>query len=272
MPPSRPPPRVAHAARPSRLALPLTVALVACGLGMLPPLARAQATVKPDGEFRYALGLGASHTSGNRNSTSLNVNGEGVRATADSKFRFGGKALWTRDEGTTTAENINLGAQYDQDLTPDWFGFGRADYLRDKFSNIAGRYGLHGGIGRHLVKNDTTTFDVSAGLGYTLDRYRDPVDLQGETRTRYGRLEALIAEESSHKLTQTTSVRQKLSIFPALRSGGGWRGEFDTGLAVAMSPRFDLKVGLTYRYDSDPGEGFKRGDTLFVTGIALKID
>ncbi len=31
-------------------------------------------------------------------------------------------------------------------------------------------------------------------------------------------------------------------------------------------------MGLTYRYDSDPGVGLKHGDTLFVTGIALKID
>lgn len=266
MPPSPRP------AIPARVVLPLTVALVAVGLGTLPTPSHAQATVKPDGEFRYALGLGASHSSGNRNSTSVNLNGEGVRATADSRFRFGGKALWTRDEGTTTAENITLGTQYDQDLTPDWFGFGRADYLRDKFANIAGRYAIHGGIGRHLIKNDSTTFDVSAGLGYTWDRYRDPVELQGETRTRYGRLEAMLAEESTHKLTGTTSVRQKLSIFPALRSGGGWRGVFDTGLAVAMSPRFNLTVGLTHRYDSDPGEGFKHGDTLFVTGIQLKLD
>lgn len=242
-------------------------------LALAAPLAAsAQATVKPDGQWRYALGAGASVSSGNRNSTSVNLNGEGVRATADSKFRFGGKALWTRDEGTTTAENIAFGAQYDQDFTQQWFGFGSTDYLRDKFANIAGRYAVHGGVGRHVVKDETTTFDVSGGAGYTWDRYRDPVDLQGETRTNYGRAELVLAEESTHKWTSTTSFRQKLSLYPALSSGGGFRSVFDTGLAVAMSPRFNLTVGLTHRYDSDPGAGYKKSDLLFVTGVALKID
>ncbi len=261
MPPRRPSPRVSR----------LSPLLVACAAA-LPGLATAQATVKPDGEWRYALGAGASLSSGNRNSTSVNLNGEGVRATADSKFRFGGKALWTRDEGTTTAENIGLGAQYNQDFTPQWFGFGTTDFLRDKFANIAGRYSLHAGVGRHLVKNDTTTFDVSAGAGYTYDRYREAVELDGATRSTFGRAEAVFAEESSHKWTASTTFRQKLSLFPALRSGGGWRGVFDSGLAVAMSERLNLTVGLNYRYDSDPGAGFKKGDTLLVTGIALKID
>ncbi|HZV93010.1 MAG TPA: DUF481 domain-containing protein [Caldimonas sp.] len=250
-----------------RLALPCAVALATA-----PGLVLADATVKPDGQFRYALGAGASYSSGNTSAASANLAADGVRATADSKWTFGGKALWARSEGTTTAENLSLGTQYDHDFTPDWFGFGSADYLRDEFANLADRYAGHGGVGRHLIKNDSTTFDISAGVGYTEDRYIDPADIHGELRGRYGRAEGVVAEESTHKLTQTTSLRQKLSLFPAIGSGGGYRGVFDTGLAVAMTPLLSLTVGLTYRYDSDPGVGFKHGDTLFVTGISMKID
>ena len=52
----------------------------------------------------------------------------------------------------------------------------------------------------------------------------------------------------------------------------GYRGVFDAGLSVSMTQRLSLTAGLTYRYDSDPGEGLERLDTLFVTGIALKMD
>lgn len=31
-------------------------------------------------------------------------------------------------------------------------------------------------------------------------------------------------------------------------------------------------VGLNYRYNSDPAAGLKKGDALFVTGIAVKLD
>jgi len=39
-----------------------------------------------------------------------------------------------------------------------------------------------------------------------------------------------------------------------------------------MTKVLSLTVGLNYRYDSDPGVGLKRGDTLVVTGISMKLD
>jgi putative salt-induced outer membrane protein YdiY len=235
-------------------------------------LAQAQATIKPDGQFRYALGAGLSYASGNTDAKSLNISGDGVRATDDSKWQIGGKALRSSSEGVKTAENYALGTQYNRDVTPLWFGFGKADFLRDRLANVSSRVSLFGGVGRHLVKTDALTWDVSAGLGYTQDRYDEPADVAGEIRTRYGRPEALLAEESTHKWTSTTTFHQKLELYPGLRGGSGYRGVFDSGLSVAMTSTLSLTAGLNYRYNSDPGEGLKKGDTLFVTGIALKID
>jgi putative salt-induced outer membrane protein len=234
--------------------------------------AQAQATVKPDGQFRYALGAGASYSSGNTDAKSLNISGDGVRATDDSKWQFGGKALRSSSEGTRTAENYALGTQYNQDISPLWFGFGKADLLRDKLANVALRASLFGGVGRHLVKTDALTWDVSAGVGYTQDRYVEAADVAGGVRTRYGRPEALLAEESTHKWTPTTTFHQKLEFYPTLRTGDGHRGVFDAGLSVAMTSTLSLTAGLNYRYNSEPGAGLKRSDTLFVTGIALKIE
>lgn len=235
-------------------------------------LAQAQATIKPDSQFRYAFGAGASYASGNTDAASVNLSGDGVRATADSKWQFGGKALWARNDGTTTADNLALGTQYDQDITPLWFGFGKADALRDKPANVSLRASLFGGVGRHVIRRDGLTFDVSAGLGYTQDRYFDAADVNGALRTRYGRAEALFAEESKHQFTPTTSFHQKLSLYPALRSGGGYRGVFDSGLSVAMTNTLSLTAGLSYRYNSQPGAGLEKGDTLFVTGVSVKLD
>jgi putative salt-induced outer membrane protein len=234
--------------------------------------AQAQATIKPDGQFRYAFGAGASYASGNTSASNVNLSGDGVKATADSKWQFGGKANWGRTDGETTVENLSLGTQYDKDITPDWFGFTKADYLRDKPANVSTRASLFGGAGRHVVKTDTLTFDLSAGLGYTEDRYFDAAEVNDELRTSYGRAEVLLAEESTHKWTPTTSFHQKLSFYPALRSGAGYRGVFDSGLSVAMTSTLSLTAGLNYRYNSDPGTGLKTYDTLFVTGIAVKLD
>jgi putative salt-induced outer membrane protein len=249
-----------------------SMALMACAVTGLPGFAAAQATIKPDGQFRYAFGAGASYSSGNTSAASVNLKGEGVRATADSKLRFGGTGLWSRSDGETTASTIALGTQYDQDFSAQWFSFASADFLRDSFANIAAQTALHAGVGHHLIKRENLTFDVSAGAGYIHSRYVDPAVIHGELRDRWGRAEAVVAEESTHKWTSTTSFHQKLALFPALESDGGFRSVFDSGLAVAMTPALDLTVGLSYRYDSDPGAGLVHGDTLFMTGIAVKLD
>lgn len=252
---------------PSVRALPLL-----CLFAATPVPAQSTATVKPDGEYRFAFGAGASYASGNTSASSVNLSGDGVRATNDSKWQFGGRAVWGRTEGVTTAENIGLGTQYDRDFTPQWFGFGKADYLRDKPANVASRYSLFGGVGHHVIKSDALTWDLSAGVGYTEDRYVVAADVADELRTSYGRPEVLLAEESTHKWTPTTSFHQKLTAYPALRGCGGYRAVFDSGLSVAMTPTLSLTAGLNYRYNSDPGLGLKKGDTLFVTGIAVKLD
>jgi len=254
------------------LAVPVTGVLALLVAAALPVAALAEATVKPDGRFRYALGAGGSHASGNTSATSLNLDADGVRATADSRWRFGTRAAWSRENGTTSAEQVAAGTRYELDFTPAWFGFGDADFLRDRFANISARFGGHGGVGRHLVRTDRTTFDVFVGAGYVRDRYVDPAVVDGQSRASYGRIEALVGEESSHRWTDTTSFRQKLTFYPSLRSGGGFRTVFDSGLEVAMTPLLSLKVGVSHRYDSDPGEGFKKNDTLFTTGIAVRID
>ena len=40
----------------------------------------------------------------------------------------------------------------------------------------------HSGVGRHLIKSDATTFDISGGVGYTEDRYLTAADIHGELR------------------------------------------------------------------------------------------
>jgi putative salt-induced outer membrane protein YdiY len=246
---------------------------LACLFAAVPgiALAQAQATVKRDGQYRYAFSAGTSYASGNTDASSITLSGDGVRATEGDKWQFGGKANWADSDGSRTAENLTLGTQYDNDITPVWFGFGKAGYLRDEFANLEGRGSLFGGVGYHVVKTDPLTFDLSAGLGYTYDRYVGPTEVEGEQRTQYGRAEGLLAEESNHKWWSTTTFHQKLSVFPSLRSNA-FRTEFDAGLTVAMSETLALTVGLSHRYNSDPGNGFERNDTLFVTGITVKLD
>jgi putative salt-induced outer membrane protein len=246
----------------------LTFLLAAC-----PALAFSQVTTKPDGLFRSLWGVAASVSGGNTRATTLTVTGEGVQQTDRSKWGMAGRAFYSRGEEGTTAANLALGTQYDQDLiNNDYFGVTKVDFLRDRPSNINTRVSAYGGLGRHLIREDRNTWDVFGGLGYAEDRYVAPADTAGEMRMRYGRTEGVLSESSNHKLTPNTTLRQKLEWYPNLRTRGEYRTVFDVSLSVAMTERLQLTTGLLHRYASDPGAQLKRYDVLFLTGVSLRFD
>lgn len=240
---------------------------------LLPTFAHAQVTTKPDGVFRSLFGVAASVSGGNTRATTVTLTGETVLQTDHSKWGMVGRAFYARGEEGTTAANMAFGTQYDQDLFDnDYFSVLKLEYMRDHPSNLSARIGTYGGFGRHLVRNDQTTWDLLGGLGYTEDRFVTEAEVNGEMRTRYGHAEGLVSESSNHKLTPSTTFRQKLEWYPNLRDRGEYRLAFDTGLSVAMTSSMQLTTSLLHRYNSNPGAGLKNYDTLFLTGISFRFD
>ena len=236
-----------------------------------------------DSKWKVSAGLGIAITSGNSKSSTINATAEATRITDNSKLNLTGRGLHAKakdnNTGATNVTGFNwaVGAQYDRDTDPLHFVFGRYDHMADRPANIAGRDSTYVGFGRHLIRTPENTFDVAAGVGYSQDKYINSVTVAGQSRTSYGRTEGVLSELSTHKLTETTSLRQKLGLFPNFKDSGAYRGLFESGLAVSINTRISLTTGLTYRYDSDPGVNaagvaLKKGDLLFVTGLSIKYD
>lgn len=241
-------------------------------LALAAPAALAQVTIQPDGQWRHLFGVGASVASGNSDAANVNLSADSVRATEIDKWSFTGRALYARTEGATTGERVALGSQYNRDFTPRWFGFATVDALRDRPANLSSRGSLGAGAGLHAYRGEAGFWDVSAGLGYTHDRYVTPAEVDGALRSRYGRAELLLAEESSLALTPSTALSQKLRVLPNLQEPSRYRAEFESNLTVAINSSLNLTAGLAYRYNSDPGVGIERGDALFTTGLSLRVD
>jgi putative salt-induced outer membrane protein len=236
------------------------------------PLAAQEATVRNDGQIRSAFSLGASVSDGNSRATSVATGGEAVQATADWKTTLRGQALYTRAAGTTTGERLRLGGRHDRNFNAQWFGFGGLDLSRDRFANLGRRSQLTAGLGRHLVRTDTTTWDLFAGLGLNQDRFITPTRVDGQVRSRYRYTSALLAQESKHRFSESTAGKQRLVLYPNLDNRGEYRATWDTSLSVAMSSTLSLTVGLGVNHDSAPGSGQRRTDSLLTTGVAVRFD
>jgi putative salt-induced outer membrane protein YdiY len=245
---------------------------VLCAAAAFPLLGQAQVTQKPDGQWRSLFTAGASVATGNTDAKSASLGADAIKLTSSDKWEFTGAGQYARSNGATTANHLAGTGLYSADFTPRWFGFGQLDLTRDTPSDLSLRTSLGSGVGVHVVKAPDQSFDLSAGLAYTMDRYRAPQIVKDELRSRYDHAELLLAEESNDKLTESTTFKQKLTVYPDLQEGGHVRTVFDAGLSVAMTKQLALTATLSHRHDNRPAQGLGRDDTLFVTGVSLRFD
>jgi putative salt-induced outer membrane protein len=255
--------------RSKKTLLGLAAALVAATAG---GAAQAQATVKEDGQWRAAFGAAYTASGGNTRNTTLSANADAVRATAGDKTSLYAQTLYGSSQGNKTADLWRLGAKQDFNLTSQLYAFGLLEAERDDIAGLKSRGTLGGGVGYKFVNTDTLKFEVFGGAGYVSDRYNSPRLLDGSLRSSYSYATLIAGEESSHKLGQSTSAKQRLVVYPNLSNRGEYRAQWDGGIAVAATQALSLTAGLSLKFNSDPGPGFKRADTLFTTGVQIKFD
>ncbi len=242
-------------------------------LAVLSTATFAQATVKDDGQWRAAVGLGASYATGNTESTTFNLTGDAVRKTTADKWSIYGNALYGKSNGVKSADALRLGSRYDWNFGQSFFAFGSGDLERDKIAGLNSRLGLGAGVGYHVLNAPDATWDVFGGAGYTMDRYDLPRVIGNNTVNDYNYANLLLGEESTHKLSESTSFKQRFVAYPNLKDTSAWRSQFDAGLSVAMTKATSLNVGLSNRYNNAaPGAGLKKSDTLLTTGVSYKWD
>ena len=157
-------------------------------------------------------------------------------------------------------------------MTPQWFAFGGLDFERNKFANLKFRSQLGAGLGYHMIATPVTTWDLFGGLVYTADQFISKAVVDGSLRSSYNSPSLLFGEESNHKLSESTTARQRFVLYPNLKNTGESRSTFDAGLLVAMSKALSLNVGLGLTHDSQAAPGRKSTDSLLTTGISLKFE
>lgn len=230
---------------------------------------------KLDGQWRGNGGAALSISSGNTRSSSLNLTTDAARLTADDKLSLYGQVLAGRSQSNgvtnTTANQWLAGTRYDHNITSEVFGFGGLDFSHDQIKLLSLRSVVSVGLGYHVIKTPENQWDVFGGVAYRTDKYSGlGVSINNEMVTKLNATELLLGEESVHKLTESTSFKQKLVVSPNL-SSKGVRATFDTSLLVALNKTMSLNVTLQDRYDSLAQAPVKKNDILFFTGINVKF-
>jgi putative salt-induced outer membrane protein len=195
--------------------------------------------------------------------------------TTTDKITLGGNINYGRAKvdgvNKTTSDKWATFGQYDYNLTPQLFVFGKLSFEGDNVANLTLRSTLAGGVGYKVIETKEMTFNVFGGAAYSTDKYDVRQTIGSRIGTKFSRSSLFLGEESTHQLSASTSFKQRLELYPGLTGDKAKIAKFSAGLAVAMSSTLSLNVGLTDTYNSAPPSGQKKNDLGIFTGVNLKL-
>ncbi len=226
----------------------------------------ADSPEKLDNQWHGSLSVGAAAASGNNSSVTVSAAADTSKANTVDKISLSGLINYGRSDAsgsqTTTADQAWVRGRYDYNLTPVWFGFGGVEAETNKVAGLQSRYGVNGGVGYKLIRNESTTFDLFGGVGYSGVEYTDGSEANG--------VELVLGEESAHKLSDSTTVKQRFVFRPGQGDLGNL-ATFNAGLATTITGAWTLNLGLQVQYASKVPVGVESTDTLFTAGFGYKF-
>lgn len=206
-------------------------------------------------------------TRGNSQSKNLALAFNADRKTLHDKLSLYTNSVYATNDApgavpSTTANAQQGGLRYDHDITPRVFAFVGTDFQADSLQTLDLRSVFGGGLGFHVIKRDTTTLDLLAGMNYTHEKY--------VTFTR-NFAAATLGDEFMHKLSGSTVLTQSLYFYPDFNNAGEYRTTFNFGTLTKLSKWLGWQNAFGDIYVSNPPLGKKKNDILFTTGLNISF-
>lgn len=208
------------------------------------------------GEFGFV------NTTGNTDSTALNLKLEFVKESEDWRHRVTGTALVTDKDGEKDNERYTLEGQSDRNLDEKSYILGVFRWDADKFGPYDPQYTATLGYGRHLIKTEQHELKAEIGVGYRKLEERTTGISNDEVIVRF------LADDSWQVLESTLWTNRLL-----VESGSdNTFTQFNTAVAVAMNNKLSLKVGFEIRNNSDlPPGNAENTDTITTANLVYKF-
>ena len=217
--------------------------------------------------WRAALDAGLSLTDGNSDTRTINVGLQAERTTEGDRTSLYLTSLFasnsTSGESLTTANAIRGGGRYEIDLNQRLFTFGFSDLEFDRFQDLDLRVVLGGGLGLNILDRPSTMLQIFAGGSSNQEYFGSGL------RRKSG--ESVVGEEWTYRITDTTSLTERLAVYANLSNVGEYRMTFDSTATTRLNDWLSWQVTLSDRYLSNPRSGKRPNDLLFTTGIRITV-
>lgn len=230
----------------------------------------ASAQTLQDNQWHGGISIGGAYASSNTSSQTFNVIANGAKASKEDKLgiytliNYGSNKV--NGVKRNTAQLLRIGGRYDYNLSANSFFFGGSEAETNPIQNIDSRFSVNAGAGFKAIKSEDTNFDLFTGLGYSETRFG--VTIPPSAPNKKG-AEFLFGEESTHKLSTTSSIKQRWVIYPG-SANIGTRSTLDINLATVVANGWTLNAGAAITYTSKPSQNFNKTTSLVSFGFGYK--
>lgn len=202
---------------------------------------------------------------GNTEAKSANAALELTRALDGWKHAFNAATLYGKSGSIKSAERWSVGWQSDRDISPRMYGFGSLRYGRDRFSGFQYQATVATGLGYKFIDSEPTRLTGRVGVGYR--RFRPELITKNAAGAVIGRtrLDSVgdavmtVGLDFDHALSATTSLTNRFLV----EAGSGNTLFTDNlALAVKMSDKLALSLGVSAQHNTRPPAGLKHRDVI----------
>lgn len=229
-------------------------------------LMTANTVVAQDEESDYGWAgkgeFGLVATSGNTDSTALNLKLEFIKDAETWRHRLTGTALYTEKDSVQDNERYTLEAQSDRKFGETSYAFGSFRWDSDKFGSYDPQVTLTAGYGRQLMKSETHELKGEIGAGYRKLEERTTGITSDEPIVR------LLLDDSWQVLESTLWTNRLL-----VESGSdNTFTQFNTAAAIAMNEKLAVNLGFEVRHNSDvPAGALEKTDTITTVNLVYNF-
>lgn len=195
--------------------------------------------------------LGASHSSGNSNSTGLSAGLALTREGLDWTYKFRGRADYQRSNGRTTTEKFLADVEPQYRIDERSYAFGLARYERDRFQGYSARWSASGGLGYRLFDSKILSLEVNAGPAFRQTQF-----VGGGSNSQ---IRALAGLDFGWQLTPQLRFTEKAST---LAGQGNTTISSLTAFSAKFSDKFSARLGYSVDVDTRPPLGARKTDTV----------
>ena len=227
----------------------------------VPALAPVAVPVPKDA-WKSSISAGLTLTRGNSDTMLFAADVLTEKKTPKNEYSIGAGIAYGDQNSQNTVNNCKSFSQWNHLFTGCFFGYLRANALRDIISDIDYRLTIGPGAGYYLIKQTNTTLAVEGGFNFEAQKL-------GGTDQNFATVR--LAERFEHKFNNRARFWQNVELLPQVDKFDNCVMNFEIGIEAALSKSFNLKTYLDDTYANRPAVGRQKNDLKLVSGISYKF-